>query len=120
MTLVWYRLVIIGDDAESNSTVNDNIEERNRPDDHIIMTTNDFTISEMKKAVKKECEPHLNYLAPRQLQVYRPGTAASVPDGTVPCPIGSNVSDHATTPDNGYIVVAPSRARESQQAQDGK
>jgi hypothetical protein len=116
MTLVWYRLVFIGDDAESNSTFNDNIEERNLPDDQIEVKTTDFTnftISQMKKAVKKECSNKLAHLDANELKVYRPGTAASVPEGTVPCPVGSNVGEHETTPANGYIVVAPPQPQSS-------
>jgi len=97
---VWFQLVI-GDDDTSDRTV---------AAIDVDVTANDFTISDFRRAVKKECEPRLSYVAANQLNVYPPGTTLPVPDGADPCDPESTVVSHLKE-GNGkrFIVVAPSQ-----------
>jgi hypothetical protein len=97
-TRVWFQLVI-GDDDESNRTVDD-----------IDVTTKYFTISDFRRAVKKECEPRLSYVAANQLNVYPPGAQFPAPAGTDPCdPESTVVSQLKKGIGKRFIVVAPSK-----------
>ena len=74
------------------------------------MKTSDYTIYDFSKAVKNEFPNLLIHVDSGQLDVYPPGTAVPVPDGTDPCDPESTVVSNLKE-ENGkrFIVVAPSQ-----------
>ena len=68
-------------------------------------------VDQLKKAVKKECQPKLDYCAANNLAVYPPSTAVPVEEGTESLESWAAVPKD-TTGENPLIVVAPQQQQQ--------
>jgi hypothetical protein len=65
-------------------------------------------VDQLRKAVKEECKPKLEYCASNNLTVFPAGTSVPVSEGTEPIDPFENVPDNSTGR-NPLIVIAPPR-----------
>ena len=106
--MVWFQIVIIGDYDESKPVV-----------DRVDVTSESFTIADMREAVKNKCAPNLNYLASNQLEVYPPETKVPIPAGTDRCDPQLTVASYLLEgKGQRFIVVASAKQQQQQQTQE--